>query len=223
MIHVICIQWDTKYSDEYVTKLFRSIKRNTSKGFLFTCFSDKYKTNHNIIDEVDVQPLPVNVRSWFNKVGLYNKNLYNLNDQIFYFDLDTIIVGDLDEIFEWNANYIILRDFYRPDGFGSGLMAWAPEAVHHMWEKFTPTSQSRHGDQGWPEIHYPTAEIWQEKFPNKIISYKVHVQGKGILRSPHHTNHPGSLETASIVCFHGRPSPHEIIREPWVQEHWNEK
>ena len=76
-----------------------------------------------------------------------------------------------------------------------------------------------HGDQGWPELQYKNADIWQEQYPEKIISYKVHVRGKGRNR-PGWTQHPGSLNSASIVCFHGRPLPHEVQNEPWMQENW---
>jgi hypothetical protein len=60
----------------------------------------------------------------------------------------------------------------------------------------------------------------QEEFPEKIISYKVHIVDKGKLRNPQYTKHPGSLETASIVCFHGRPNPHDVTQLSWIKEHW---
>lgn len=218
MIHCICIKFGTKYSDEYVNKLFGGIKRNTSKGFLFTCFSDRYNTQHNIVDDVDVQPLPLQRNDWFAKIGLYHKELYYENDQIFYFDLDTVIVGNLDEIFEYSGNFMILRDFYRRNGYGSGLMSWRPHAVDHMAKNYHG-QKCAHGDQGWPEQQYPGADIWQEQYPEKVISYKVHVQ-RSRRPNPNWTNHPGSLETASIVCFHGRPMPHDVANLNWMKEHW---
>lgn len=220
MIHCICTLWGNKYNDEYVTKLYRGIARNTSKGFLFTCFSDRYNTEHNIIDEVDVQPLPYFTGDWHSKIGLYNEELYYREDQIFYFDLDTVITGDLDQIFDYSGDFIILRDFYRKNGYGSGLMSWRPHAVNHMWKNYRG-GKCRHGDQGWPEQQYPGADIWQEKYPEKVISYKVHIVNQGRQPSPKFTKHGGTLDTASIVCFHGKPLPHEV-REQWMIEKWHD-
>ena len=214
MIHCICIKFGTKYSAEYVNKLFRGIIRNTSKEFLFTCFTD----NTNGLDIVDARPLPLSRNDWFAKIGLYNKELYNENDQIFYFDLDTVIVGNLDEIFEYSGNFMILRDFYRRNGYGSGLMSWRPDAVDHMAKNYRG-QRCPHGDQGWCEQQYKNADIWQEKYPEKVISYKVHIKGNGRVR-PGWTQHGGSLNTASIVCFHGRPWPHDVRTESWMVEHW---
>lgn len=213
---MICLKFGTKYSAEYVNKLFSSISRNTTKSFLFTCFTDNPL---GINSKIYTQPLPLSTGDWYSKIGLYDKTLYNQNNQIFYFDLDTVITGDLDEIFEYTGDFIILRDFYRKEGFGSGLMAWRPDAVHHMWKNYTRGSKYKGGDQGWPEMQYPTADIWQEVYPEKVISYKVHIRGKGIQRNPRFTNLPGTLDTASIVCFHGKPLPH-MVNEPWMIEHW---
>jgi len=215
MINCICIKFGTKYNSEYVNKLFRGISRNTSKEFLFTCYTDN---TADIDGKIRCDKLPLERNDWFAKIGLYNKELYNEEHQIFYFDLDTVITGNLDEIFEYEGDFMLLRDFYRRNGYGSGLMSWRPPAVHHMYQNYRG-QRSPHGDQGWCEQQYPNADIWQEKYPEKIISYKVHVKGKGAIR-PGWTNHPGSLQTASIVCFHGRPNPHDIATADWMKEHW---
>jgi hypothetical protein len=75
------------------------------------------------------------------------------------------------------------------------------------------------GDQAWPEQQYPNADIWQEKYPEKIISYKVNIQGKNRF-NPSWPKLNGSLETASIVYFHGNPRPHVVKNLNWMREHW---
>ena len=180
MIHIICIKFGTKYESEYVNKLFRGISRNTSKEFLFTCFTDK---RDNTLTPIPCEPLPYSSGDWHSKIGLYKQELYNPKDQIFYFDLDTVITGNLDEIFSYKGDFIILRDFYRPQGYGSGLMSWRPECVNHMWENYTHGYKAPHGDQGWCEQQYPGADIWQDEFPGKVISYKVHIVNGGVQRN----------------------------------------
>lgn len=217
MVHCICIKWDGKdYNAEYVNRLYRGIKRNTSVDFAFTCFSDH---GSGLESGIEHKPIPHFTGNWFSKISLYNKELYNPEDQIFFFDLDTVIIRNIDDILSYRGNFILLRDFYRVTGYGSGLMSWRPEAVHHMWTAFTPESRCNHGDQGWPEIHYPNADLWQEKYPEKIVSYKVHISKK--MQPIRNIPFPqGNLDTASIVCFHGQPRPHHIHDLNWMKEHW---
>lgn len=214
---VVCIKWGTKYSTEYVNKLFRGIQRNTSKEFSFVCYTDNATGITH--PEIETQPIPYFTGDWYSKIGLYNQDLYSKDDQIFYFDLDTVVTGNLDEIFEYRGDFIILRDFYRIKGYGSGLMGWRPQAVNHMWLNYTHGYRAPHGDQGWCEQQYPGADLWQDLYPEKIISYKVHIKNKGVVRNAAYTKDKGSLESSSIVCFHGRPNPHEIS-EQWVKEYW---
>jgi len=216
MIHAICIKWGHKFSNDYVNKLFRGIIHNTSKSFIFSCFTD----NAQGFDEnINAPPLPMNVGTWFNKISLYNEELYSGKNQIFFFDLDTVITGNLDEIFEYRGDFMILRDFYRAKGYGSGLMSWRPPAVNHMWTAYTQGTTCPGGDQGWSEIHYPNADIWQEQYPEQIISYKIHIRDGGRQRVHNFTQHPGTLESSRIVCFHGKPMPHDV-HEPWMEKHW---
>ncbi len=207
MIHIICIKWGSKFSYEYVNKLFRSIKNNTSKEFLFTCFTEDVE---NLNDSIKTKPIPNFTGDWYSKISLYNKNLYNSADQIFYFDLDTVILRNLDNILEYSGKFIILRDFYHVDKYGSGLMSWQPEAVHHMWQTYLKYKKKLvlpRGDQGWCEQHYPNADIWQDEYPFQIASYKVHIRDK------HKGGRRGQIipmDKVSILCFHGNPLPHEV-------------
>ena len=216
MINVICIKWGNKYNSDYVNKLFRGILRNTSKEFLFTCYTD---ISEGLDKKIQYKPIPFYTGDWYSKIGLYNENLYSPDEQIFYFDLDTVITGNLNELLNYSGDFIILRDFYRPKGYGSGLMSFAPAAVNHMWKNYTYGRKAPQGDQGWCEQQYPGADIWQDKYPGKIISYKVHIKDKGIVRNSYYTKDEGNLETSSIVCFHGKPNPHEI-NEGWLNEYW---
>lgn len=218
MIHVICIKWGINYPSEYVNKLFKGIQRNTTKEFSFTCFTEV--STGIIYPEIKIQPLPHYTGDWYSKIGLYNQDLYLPDDQVFYFDLDTVITGDLDEIFSYKGDFMILRDPYNKNLFGSGLMSWRPTAVNHMWANYTNGYKHSRGDQAWPEEQYPTADIWQEAYPEKVISYKIHIVGKGRINNNNWPKHGGSLDTASIVYFHGKPKPHEVRELNWMKESW---
>jgi hypothetical protein len=209
MIQIICIRWGTKFPDEYINRLFRGVSRNTSKEFLFTCFTN---SQSNLDKNISVRPIPLFTGDWYSKISLYNEELYNPEDQVFFLDLDTVIIGDMDELLSYTGDFIIFRDFYRPDGFQSAFMSWRPHAVNHMWKNYTRGYKSRFGDQGWPEEQYPTADIWQEKYYGQIASYKKHIRDwrMGGIRGE-----KMSMDNVRVLCFHGRPALHE------VHQYWN--
>jgi hypothetical protein len=137
-------------------------------------------------------------------------------DQIFFFDLDTVITGNIDELLNYRGDFAILRDFYRdgkwknrPAGYGSAIMSWKPEAKREWWDKFVEAKYptDRLGDQGLMEQYAgPHADTWQDMFPNQIFSYKVHCKNE--------------LPTdARIVCFHGNPPPHKVNNK-WMSQNW---
>lgn len=212
MRHIITIIWGNKYTNDYVDKLYWGIRRHTSIPFKFTCFVDSL--DRDITCGAEKVLIPQFTGDWYSKISLYNKELYKPEDQIFYFDLDTVIVDDLNEILCYDGNFAVLEDFTHQDKYGSGFMSWKPEAVDFLWKDFKPGWKDRFGDQAWCE-RYKNADFWQKLYPGKVISYKVHIKKsmRGI------ANHIGSLDTASIVCFHGTPNPHEVA-EPWVKLHW---
>jgi len=213
MLHIVTIIWGNTYTNDYVDKLYWGIRRHTSIPFKFTCFVDTL--DREFTPHVEKKLIPYFTGNWYSKISLYNRELYRPEDQIFYFDLDTVIIDDLNDIFSYTGDFAVLEDFTHQNKYGSGFMSWTPAAVHHLWERFKPGWSHKFGDQAWCEQQYPGADFWQKLYPKKIISYKVHI--KRSMRSvPGQT---GDLNTASIVCFHGKPNPHEVA-ESWMKIHW---
>ena len=56
--------------------------------------------------------------------------------------------------------------------------------------------------------------------PTSKEFYKVHIKGNGGIHSTYWPKHYGTLDTASIVYFHGNPRPHEVKNLTWMREHW---
>ena len=103
--NVICIKWGTSYTAEYVNRLYRMVKANTTRQFSFYCFTDNAE---GLIPEVTRCPMTVlnvppeeNKYSYKKEAGLCDDNLGGLNGQrVFYFDLDTVIVDNIDCFFD---------------------------------------------------------------------------------------------------------------------------
>jgi len=125
---------------------------------------------------------------------------------VVFFDLDTVIVGAIDELLDYRGAFALLRDLMHPTRYGSGVMAWNNSLSTGLWEAYE--AQGRPdidgGDQAFIQSHLK-ADLLQD-FVSGIYSYKVHCKN-------------GLPEDARIVCFHGLPRPH-MVSDGWVDACW---
>jgi len=141
---------------------------------------------------------PVDLRGFYNKLFLFKSGV--LSGQTLFVDLDTVLVGNIDEIADYQGDFCILRDFHHNLQYGSGLMCFNPEKTTHIWRTFVAQGcpSFKLGDQAFIEQMMPDADFFQDRLPGQVVSYKVHCAKRGI--PPY----------ARIVCFHGLPRPHEV-------------
>ena len=208
---ICCVKEGPLYSVDYVNILLAMIFRNTSKEFRFLCFTDDAQ---GLSHRADAMPLPLELKGagWFNKLYLFKDGLFKRGQQIFYFDLDTMITGSLDEIFDYRGDFCILRDFlHLGSKYGSGVMSWQSGEVAHIWNNYQAAGYPRvdGGDQNWIEQQVQRADFWQDEFPSEFVSWKVYCRG-------------GVPKDAKVVCFHGKPKPHELGDET-IKTHWNKE
>ncbi len=212
MLSVVCFNWQNYEGCgvDYVNRLYAMVARNLNavEG-RFTVFTDNLEDSYN--PAICVEPLPDRrAVSWYNKLSLFSPGLFRGTDRVLYFDLDTVIVGDLDKIVAYDGEFAILRDFYRPKGLQASVMAWRGGFGAHIWQEWNRQGrpESPAGDQSWIEQHVQEPDILQEKFPGAFVSYKKDCQ-------------PFPPEGSSVVVFHGQPRPHNCAR-PWVDAMWSE-
>lgn len=233
MINIVCLKWGTKYGPEYVNRLFFAIQRHTTIPFTLHCFTDD---STNINSNVTIHPLPYkNLDGWWNKLYLFSKDV-SISGRIFFIDLDTLIVGNIDDILQHDKGFVVLRDFFTghartvigTDNVGSGLMSFDGGKHTYIWDEFMKNPQGvvrslhPHGDQKWIQQKQVERVYWQDIFPEQVVSYKVHCRD-------------GLPSNARIICYHGKPSIPESISQrtkaqwwtiepaPWVAEHWKDE
>ena len=191
---------------EYTEILFDSIKRNLKAGTegKFVVFTDDAE---DYAEGIEKRPIHGSLRGWWNKLWLFKSGHFQKDDRIVYMDLDTIIVSGLDSIIEYNGEFAILQDFYRPDGYQSSVMLWRGNALSYLWDAFEVQGfpDIAGGDQAFIEQLAITAEILQNLYPKCFVSYK-----KSCLT--------GIPKDAKVVVFHGLPRPHEA--GGWVRSVW---
>ena len=185
---------------EHVAALRDGVERNLSLPHRFLCLSDVPVPCERI-------PLPFGWPGWWNKLILFKPGV--LEGPVLYFDLDTIIVGSLDDI-ALGHRFTVLRNFWasaygEPERIGSGMMAWncdlsaIYEAFARNPERFMREyrTKAKWGDQGFIKDHsLIEPDRWQDKHPSKVVSYKKHV--RPLRKVP---------REAAVICFHGIPRP----------------
>lgn len=183
------------YRPEHVAQLRDSVTQWLPSA-RFVCLSDCDVPCERI-------PLITNWPGWLAKLELFRPGLFD--DTVLYLDLDTLIVGSLDDIVAYPHRFTMLSDFNRPDIPASGVMAWRGDYRHLFREfhaghvPFYRRYWPHKGDAGWIVGRLRDApDRFDAAAPGRIVSYKSHVVGRGV------------PPNASIVCFHGRPRPWEV-------------
>lgn len=210
VVNVVCVQTNNYcgMGADYVTRLYDMVMRNVPQGYpvRFVCFTDDIS---NLPAEIETHGLPMGQSGWWNKLALFQPGTFQPGDRVVYFDLDTLVINRLDDLFSYEGEFACLRDFYRPDGLGSGVMLWTEtERTRRIWECWLDEAKPRieGGDQAWIESVFPDADRLQDLFPGSIVSYKADCN-------------PYPPRGTSVVCFHGYPRPHESTQK-WVQDVW---
>lgn len=190
---------------EYVNNLYRQIITNSTVDITFTCFTDAPDID-GYLDGIDLVELPNNLDGWYNKLNLFQKGL--LEGRIAYFDLDTIIIDNIDDILRYDGEFALLQDFLRPKFWGSAIMLWEADSMQKIWYEYVAAGYPQNlddGDQQFIIENYSDAVLLQKLYKG-IYSYK-----KDCIN--------GLPEGARICCFHGKPRPHEVT-EGWAAELW---
>ena len=233
MIDVVCFKWGDKFGPEYVNNLYHGISRNTTIEHNFICYTDDPTGV-----ECETRPFLVNLPVWWYIIGLTNP-AHNHNNKVVYFDLDTIITGNVDHIIGLQKPFATISDMCWPQGLQTAFVMYNGEIGRKIWNYFTskykpadyPTLDCNYKEWGGtnqfleecmgvvrinqnpvPAIENPPEVVrLQNLFPGQCVSYKEHIKNNGN-RLP---------EDARLVFFHGNPMPHEQKELEWMKQHWN--
>lgn len=226
---------------EYVEILFDKVWRNISdkEAFKFVCFTDDPS---EYPEGIIKRPLLSHLRGWWHKLYLFKKGVFEEGERIVFFDLDTVIVGGLDDIINYRGDFAILRDFYRPDGLGPAVMAWTPtRGTEYIWTYFNAQwnlgirenyigFQGGVGDQAILEdVRRLTTQFvkdtegsqYQKEWldnPLQKIDFFQDIFPDQIKSYKAHAQLSIPKGTR-IVCFHGLPRPHEV-KSGWMPDVW---
>ncbi|MEK9810324.1 MAG: hypothetical protein VW362_07745 [Candidatus Nanopelagicales bacterium] len=174
------------YSPEWVHKLERSVSDHLTLSHEFVCLTDM---------DVDCKRIPLrdDLPGWWSKIELFRPGLFD--DRVVYFDLDTLVLGDLTELAAYSGPFAGLRDFIYPARMQSAVMAWEPTTETDLvYERFRPSvmeDRAMWSDQPWIDACLPDTDRLQD-----------HARGIYSLRLQALQARPTD---AVLVCGHGTP------------------
>jgi hypothetical protein len=206
MVDVVCIFTGDKYSTEYVVRLERAVDSHLHQSFQFWCVSDRRQYNNWTQIRADS-----NLPGWWQKLALFRENPFcfdGFGDRLLYLDLDVVITGSLDEIVNFDSSFAMHRDFERRDRNmnASAVMVLDRGAATDIWHRFDENPRAAmdgfHGDQEFITSVCPAPDLLPSRW---VVSYKLEAQ-------------TGIPDGAKVVCFHGKPKPHECAS--WVFDKW---
>lgn len=216
---IACVMTGNKYSVDDVYRLHRMVSRYL-KFDRFVCLNDTdlcYNPNKGVeFLNLGFLDLP----GWWMKMALFRSD-WRRHQRVIYFDLDTLIMGDLEPLASIDVLFAICANFTRRNGntlwpckYGSCQMIIGADMSNHVWRDFdahrkmfmNPQSE-RFGDQLAIEqlVAYPPV-ILQDALPDQyLIGYRDLTDSVP--------------EKTAIVNFGGshkaHNSPHDWVRAAW--------
>lgn len=229
-INCICLKYGTAYSSDYVNRLAEGLRRHTDRALRMFCMTDDPQ---GIASDIEILSLPEEPftqrmetalksapkRGRLKKLSLFRSDLIpDLNGPLLVLDLDIVITGSVDALFEHAPGKIVMRREWRKSGR-------APSLGHGSVERIDP---KRHGylydfmlrdpeaavAYGYGSEQSYTSRLADEKgdlafYPDKwIASFKYDCRPR---RPFNLFREPRRPEEAKVVCFHGRPKMPEAI------------
>lgn len=193
--NIVCFWWGTwgdDYGVKYVNKLYNDLQKHTTLDYNFYCFTDKP-------EKLDVPTIKFKPKFlWnLNKFEAYNPE-HGLEGKIFTFDLDTLLLDNIDDILSFDDEFITTEDIYNLKKAGGGIVgATAEYGYKNIWLPLINNTKAITASTGGAERFFfrkylKNIPFFQNKYQG-IYSYK----------------RDGIPEDARIIMFHGKPRPHE--------------
>lgn len=232
-IDCACVIHSDGYSWDYVDRLYSMLSRHLSRGVRLHVYTEAHRTvpepyiKHDLLNWGIGGPK----QSWWYKMQLFNTEYHK--GPLLYFDLDTVIVDNLDWIIQRPLDHFwAVRDFkylWRTgnQSINSSVMWWDTTKFDYIWRNFKiqDLDQIRlkyRGDQdyiadallssSWRSFDVERVKSWRWQCLDGGYNFaqkRYFLPNKGT-----EIRHP-----TSILIFHGNPKPDKVA-DPVITQHW---
>lgn len=204
MLQVVCVNVGDKFEPEYVHRLQRAVALNLLVPHDFAVVTD-----HPERYRCRTLPAMDNLKGYWQKITLFAPERYTqyVGRRVLYLDLDVVVMGQLNDLVTFPAEFFALKDQLIPACINSSIMVWNHMDFHNVYEKFEKCDNP-FGDQGWI-----THQVWPT-YIQDVFGEAQYPDFKENLK------HREPIGHEKVVWFHGVPHPHEL---QWVQDHWRKQ
>ena len=213
------------------------VDKNLSNPFRFICLTDD---DNGLITNIESLPiaeigdsLAGPERGW-NKLSVFSSTLYDLEGDVLCLDLDLIIVGKLDDLFDYPGDFLIIKDWVKSDLTGNASVyrftVGAHKEVLSVFENsFESIKKTFRNEQEYLSDYMKnnhSLNYWPIEW---CQSFKKNCVQKGFKQFFYPPLLP---QKAKIIIFHGKPNPPEALKgksgkwyrkvlpTDWVADHW---
>src|SRR5262245_43788508 len=109
---IACVRTGLIYPFEYVVKLRNMVSRHFRLPYTFYCLTDQPERCEGV-GFIDVTKL--GLPGWWAKMVLFEPQ-WRSNNDVIYFDLDTVVIGDLTPLADVPGEFAICENFARLAG-----------------------------------------------------------------------------------------------------------
>ncbi len=222
MLHVTTWLWGDKYGPHYLDRLRAALARNIKQPYRFIVLADKItSTDGRPIQDIEL----TKVKGCFARLRMFDPQWQFIreikeDERIVQIDVDSIITGELDPLFDRDEPFVILQGGnYQPCPYNGALWMLRAGAHPEVWSDFSLEAASTISyhefpdDQGWLWHKLPNAAGWQTGPTSGCYVYQKPGWKTGE-RLP---------DGARYVTFSGKRSPDKIAHLDWVQRHWYDR
>jgi hypothetical protein len=232
-IDCACVIHGNAYDWSYVEHLYNMLSRHITAGIRLHVYTEAERTVPAPMIKHELIPWQLKRanRGWWYKMQLFNTQHHS--GPLLYFDLDTVIVSNIDWICHQSpTHFCTVRDFkylWRANhvGINSSVMWWNTKNYQYVWDSFCAQDldnmvRRHHGDQDFLTATIPYNQC-RYLDVNRVQSWRWQcVDGGYDFRRRRH-NCPGTgtqiADNTSVLVFHGRPKPADIT-DAVILQHW---
>jgi hypothetical protein len=147
------------------------------------------------------------------------ENRIEKGDRIVLVDLDVIITGELDPLFDRNEDFVILQgaNAANPCPYNGSLQMLKAGKHERVWKDFSIKRAVEvpfynfPDDQAWLADKIPNAAGWKAGTESGVYAFQKPGWPKG---------NDGLPEDARLVAFPGWRDPSKFKQLDWIQKHW---
>lgn len=209
-LNIVTWRWGDKYPSSYVEKLKRALARHVKQEYKFSVMApsegDLYLTD---------------IPGCFCRMRMFDpawQEQHGFTGRIVCLDLDLIVTGNLDELFDRPEDFVILQgaNASNPCPYNGSVMMLRTGTNAQIWKDFhieevaTIEHYEFPDDQGWLAHKLPNAAGWRVGKESGIYAFQKPGWPKGV-------DLPSG---ARLVAFPGWRDPSMFNNLQWVREHW---